>query len=282
MAFRIHDWVQATWGWSVPIPAYFPLLGIGFILGVCVIVRDARRLGIDANHVLNLFVYAAVGIFLGARLFVVLPRLDHYVEHPGEFFQITETGLASHGGFLGGFVVLLAYAAWHRLPLLRLVDSLPRGFAVGLFCARIGCFLEGSCYGLVTGLPWGVRFPAGSVAYGDAPRGALAGGGGALTPPLHPTQLYAAVAAVCLFFLAQWLARRKRFGGEVFFGGLLFYGWMRLAIDALRGDLGGESLFFGVLPTTQLVNALVGLAAALGLAYLSWRFKRTDRLARIA
>jgi len=282
VAFRIHDWVQATFGWSVPIPAYFPLLSLGFIIGIWVIVRDARRLGIDAAHVLNLFAYASVGIFLGARLFVVLPRLDHYLGRPGEIFQITESGLASHGGFLGGLVVLLAYVAWYRLPLLRLGDSLPRGFAVGLFFARIGCFLEGSCYGVVTSLPWGVRFPEGSVAYGDAPLTGLALRGEALTSPLHPTQLYSAAAAVGLFFLAQWLARRRRFVGEVCLSGLLFYGWTRLAIDALRGDLGGESVFFGVLPTTQMLNALVGLAGALGLAYLAWRSKTADRVAEIA
>jgi phosphatidylglycerol---prolipoprotein diacylglyceryl transferase len=282
MAFRIHDWVDATWGWSVPIPAYFPLLGIGFVVGVYVIVGEARRLGIDANHVLNLFIYATVGIFLGARLFVVLPRLDHYLANSGEMFRITEAGLASHGGFLGGLAVLVAYAAWQRLPLLRLADTLPGGFAVGLFFARIGCFLEGSCYGRITALPWGVRFPAGSVAYGDASRAGLAGGAPTLTQPLHPTQLLAAAAAVCLFALALSLARRRRFDGEVFFGGMLFYGCTRLAIDALRGDLGGESLFFGVLPTTQFVNALVGLAAALGLGYLSWRFKRTERVAQLA
>ena len=282
MAFRIYDWIVATWGWSIPIPAYFPLLAVGFVAGVFVVVRDARRLGIDADHVLTLCLYAGTGIFVGARLFVILPRLDYYVAHPGAIFEITEAGLASHGGFLAGVAVIVVYAGSRHLPLLRLADALPRGFAVGLFCARIGCFLEGSCYGVVTRLPWGVRFPAGSVAYGGPRQTPLLGGDVALTPPLHPTQLYAAAAAVCLFVLASWIAPRRRFQGEVFFGSLLFYGGTRLAIDALRGDLSGETVFFAVLPTTQLINALIGLAGVLGLACLFWHFKQVGRPAQVA
>jgi prolipoprotein diacylglyceryltransferase len=96
-----------------------------------------------------------------------------------------------------------------------------------------------------------------------------------LTPPLHPTQLYAAAAGLCLFALAWWLSRHKRFSGEVFFGSLLFYAGTRLGIDMLRGDFGGEALFFSLLPTTQLITAVLGIIAVLGMVLQTWRFKRT-------
>ncbi|MBI4588257.1 MAG: prolipoprotein diacylglyceryl transferase [Candidatus Rokubacteria bacterium] len=281
MAFRIHEWLLTTWGLSIPIPAFFPLLALGFIAGVYVSVREARRAGIDAHQVLDLFLYAALGIIVGARLFVVLPRLDYYLAHPKEIFQITEAGLASHGGFLAGMALITIYAACRGLPFLAVADALPAGFGLFLFLARVGCFLEGSSYGVVTELPWGVRFPSGSVAYAGLLHERLVRGGEPLTPPLHPTQLYSAAAGLCLFALALWLAPRKRFQGEVAFLGLSFYAATRMGIDTLRGDLGDETLFFGLLPTTQLITAALGLAALLGLGYLSWRFKSAKRVGHL-
>lgn len=281
MAFRIHEWLLATWGLSIPIPAYFPLLALGFITGVYVIVREARREGIEVHNMLDMFLYAGIGIGVGARLFVVLPRFDYYLAHPQEVFLITETGLASHGGFLASLAIIIVYIMYQGLPFLPLADALPAGFGLGLFFTRIGCFLEGSCYGVVTQLPWGVCFPIRSVAYAGSLQERLVTSGEPLTPPLHPTQLYSATAGLCLFALALWLAPRKRFQGEVFFGGLLFYAVTRIFIDALRGDLGGETLFFGLLPTTQLITAFLGIAALLGLGYLSWRFKRAGQVGHL-
>jgi len=269
MAFRIHEWLLAQWGLSIPIPAYFPLLALGMIAGMYVIGREARRQGIDINEMITLFAYGLVAVAIGSRLYVVVENLDHFLAHPREIFFFTETGLASHGGFLAGLLVIVVFVRVRRLPFLRLADALPAGFGLGYFFARIGCLLEGSCYGVVTHLPWGVRFPPGSVAYGNPPaEQALVTGGPMLTPPLHPTQLYAAAAGLCLFALALWLAPRKRFHGEVFFAGLLFYSATRVPIDALRGDLGGLTVVFGFLPSIQLVTVCIGLVALLGLGYL--------------
>src|SRR5712691_3780392 len=111
MAFRIHEWLLTTWGVSIPIPAFFPMLALGFITGIWISVRQARRAGIDPHRMLDMFLYAALGIVVGARLFVVLPRLDDYLARPGEIFQLAEAGLASHGGLLAGVAVIVAYVA---------------------------------------------------------------------------------------------------------------------------------------------------------------------------
>lgn len=282
MAFRIHEWVLATWGVSIPIPAYFPLLALGFLAGAYMLVREARRVGIDPQHMLDLFLYGGIATFIGARLLIVLPRLDYYLAHPAEVFQLNEAGLASHGGFLAAMAVMIAYVTYRGLPFLRIADAVPAGFGLGLFFTRIGCFLEGSCYGVVTPLPWGVRFPAGSVAYAGALKDQLVSYTEPLTPPLHPTQLYAAAAGLCLVGFALWLARRKRFQGEVFFGGFLFYAVTRVGIDALRGDFGGETLFFGLLPTTQLITSLLGVVTALGLGFFWWQSTRRAQVSQLA
>jgi phosphatidylglycerol---prolipoprotein diacylglyceryl transferase len=281
MAFRIHEWLLSSWGVSVPIPAYFPLLALGFIAGVYFIAREAQREGIDIDYSLDLLLYAGIGIVVGARLFIVLPHLDYYLAHPKEIFLMAESGLASHGGFLGGLAVIIAYVWYRSLPFLTLADALPAGFGLGLFFARIGCFLEGSCYGVVTELPWGVRFPPRSIAYAGSWQAGVVANGEPLTPPLHPTQLYAALAGLGLFLLALRLAPRKRFHGGVFFGGALFYAVTRLLIDTLRGDLRGETLFFGLLSTTQLITAILGIASLLGLGCLSWRFKRLTQVRQL-
>jgi phosphatidylglycerol:prolipoprotein diacylglycerol transferase len=165
--------------------------------------------------------------------------------------------------------------------LLAVADALPAGIGAILFFARIGCFLEGSCYGVVTQLSWGMQFPRGSVVYAGLLQEGLLTSGEPLTPPLHPTQVYSAAAGLCLVALAWWLAPRKRFPGEVFFGGLLFYAATRGGIDVLRGDFGGETLVFGLLPTTQLITASLGVMALLGLSVLAWRCKRVGRMSQL-
>jgi prolipoprotein diacylglyceryltransferase len=122
-------------------------------------------------------------------------------------------GLASMGGVAAGLIAARPLARVARVPTPRLLDALVPAALLALGIGRIGCFLAGCCYGMPTGVPWGVVFPA------------LGG------PPRHPLQLYSAVADLAI---AYAVCRRKAAPGERGAGALAAFAVARFALETLR------------------------------------------------
>jgi len=177
----------------------------------------------------------------------------------------------------GGLVVFgslptAGAAAWwfarrRGLPFLRLADCVVPGMLLGLAIGRIGCFLNGCCYGGPCDLPWAVRFPPESPPWLDqAARGLLpspdAAGSQAWSLPIHPAQLYAAIDAAMLAAVAMLFTPLSRRDGQVFALVLTLHPLSRLLLEAIRVD---EPPALGTpLSISQLVSlVLLALAAAL-------------------
>lgn len=135
-------------------------------------------------------------------------------------------GLAYYGGFLLAAPVGLWYAKKKQLGVWRIADLTSPLIAFGLFFGRMGCFLNGCCFGQVTSLPWAVDFPQRAT-----PR------------HVHPTQLYEALGALALYALLTFVVRpRKRRHGEVFAWLLVGYGILRFVLEFWRADERGALL----------------------------------------
>jgi len=106
-----------------------------------------------------------VGGVVGARLFFVAHYFDKFRSSPLEVFAIWQGGLELAGGVIAAIIVILFYLRYHKLPIRRYLDVLAVGLMLALVFGRIGCFLNGCCYGKPTELPWGLRFPYDSFAY---------------------------------------------------------------------------------------------------------------------
>ena len=106
-----------------------------------------------------------MGGVVGARLFYVLHYPDKFRSNLLEIFAIWQGGLELAGGVVAAIIVILFYLRYHKLPIRRYLDVLAIGLMLILVFGRIGCFLNGCCYGKPTDLPWGVRFPYNSFAY---------------------------------------------------------------------------------------------------------------------
>ena len=148
------------------------------------------------------------------------------------------------------------FAARRGLSLARLADCVAPGLLVGLAIGRVGCFLNGCCFGGPCTLPWAVRFPAGT---GPAAAHPAADGG---SVPIHPAQLYAALDAALLAVLAVAFTPWTRRDGEVFALVLTLHPISRILLEIIRVD---EPPALGTpLSISQLVSlALLALAAAL-------------------
>ena len=134
---------------------------------------------------------------------------------------------------------------WKGLSFWKCADLLAPSVAIGYAITRIGCFLNGCCYGAPTSLPWGVRFHE----------------HGFLTPPSHPTQLYATAANLLIFFLLTRLERLKRAPGFIFVSYLGLYSIYRFLIEFLRKGYSAQVSLFG-LTQAQVASIVIIVACA--------------------
>ena len=138
---------------------------IGFLACVALIRHLSRGFTDNPQHITNAALYSLIGGVVGARLFFVIHYFDSFRSNPVEVIAIWRGGLELAGGVVVAIIVILFYMWYHKLPIRRYLDVLAIGLMLVLVFGRIGCFLNGCCYGKPTELPWGVRFPYGSFAY---------------------------------------------------------------------------------------------------------------------
>jgi len=138
---------------------------IGFLSGVFVIRHLSRDITPDPQMITNAALYSLIAGVTGARLFYVLHYLDRFRGDWLSVFAVWQGGLEFLGGILLAVTVIFLYLLYHKLPIRRYLDILAIGLMLGLAFGRIGCFLNGCCFGKPTDLPWAVRFPYSSFAY---------------------------------------------------------------------------------------------------------------------
>ena len=138
---------------------------IGFLACVSLISRLSRDFTANPQHITNAALYALVGGVIGARVFFVLHYFDKFRSNPLEVFAIWQGGLELAGGIFTAIIIILLYIWYNKLPARCYLDVLAIGLMLALVFGRIGCFLNGCCYGKPTELPWAVRFPYNSIAY---------------------------------------------------------------------------------------------------------------------
>ncbi len=174
-------------------------------------------------------------------------------------------GLVFYGGLIGGVLAGIAYVRWCRAPLGPVADLVIPYVALAHALGRIGCFLNGCCWGAVTTMPWGVTYPRTLWnAYHEQLTDGLIKKGAKCSLPVHPTQLYEALGCVAIFLLLRFVYRKGAPTGLIVALYMLFYGMLRFTTEFFRGDSARPLLGLTV---SQLVA--FGLMAG-GLIMLTW------------
>lgn len=251
--------VRSPWG-DFTIYTYGVLVATGVLVGLWYARRQAPRVGLDPDHVWNLGIYMVLAALVAAKLWLVALHGDFYWSHPRELFTLgaLQSGGTFYGGLLGAAVVAALYTFFEHIPFLPLSDAYAAGLPLGHAIGRLGCFAAGCCWGKPTWLPWGVTFTSKTAAQ-------LVGT--PLNVPLHPTQVYESAAEFVNFLILVWLARRRRFSGQLFASYAILYGLERGLIEFVRGDPDRTMMFHGSVSLMQLVS--VGMIL-LG-SWLWWR-----------
>jgi phosphatidylglycerol:prolipoprotein diacylglycerol transferase len=150
---------------SLTVKGYGLMLVIGFLLAMHVIRRLSRNITPDPQMITNVSLYSLVAGVVGARVFYILHHFDNFKYNIASVFAIWEGGLELLGGVLAAIAVIILYLRYHKLPARQYLDILAIGLMLALCFGRMGCFLNGCCFGKPCDLPWAVRFPYGSFAY---------------------------------------------------------------------------------------------------------------------
>jgi phosphatidylglycerol:prolipoprotein diacylglycerol transferase len=235
---------------------YSVVADVAFLVGLGLVALEVRRLEIPRWHAFQAGFWALIGAGLGGR--IVYARL-HWIVYDSDWqglLRFWEGGLSWYGALIGGTAFLALYAWTLRRSFWRYADAVAPALALGQAIGRLGCLLNGCCYGAVTDSPLGVNLPD------------LNG----VTLPRYPTQLMEMVVLLALFGVLWGLRRRWPFAGAGFLLYAIIYPAARFAIEFLRGD---AVMSVGPLRATQVLGGIICIAAVGALIALWVRHART-------
>ena len=245
---------------------WFPhgaLIAVGFVVGSWILLRAARREGVDTEALVDVLTWVFIGGLVGTRLVWVVGNWAQ-VGSVVEALMVWHGGMTLFGGIAGGAIAGVLSGRRHRLPTARLLDLAMPGLAAGIAIGRVSDLIIGDHLGKPTGLPWGFRYVGVDPPGTPPPIGAV----------VHPVALYdLLLVSLLLLALVVFLRQPRATGSAV----ALFAGWyalQRLALDFLRTDpvraLG--------LTGTQLASVAVLLGVAAWLVARSRRGAEAHRL----
>ncbi len=239
--------------------SYGLLLAAAFLVGIQLFVVRGVRRGLPEDRLHGVSLLLLVLSIVGGRGLFVLTHWGDYAHDPLGAFRLWEGGLILYGGYILAIAGGIGYLRRARLPVWRVADAIAPSVAVGIAIGRLGCFLNGCCFGLPTRLPWGTHFPPGSYSSYTFPGEAL-----------HPSQLYLAGSGAALFVLLLLLDRKPRFDGWLFWTYVALDAACRFLIDFTRyydqtsflGTIGSLSFNMNqILSGALILTSLVMLAA---------------------
>lgn len=150
---------------GVPLRSYGIMVLLGSIAGIAMSIHRAQQAGLQADEILGLAVLVFIGGVIGARLFYVIEYWDGRIRQDDwwgtlkNVLAFTEGGLVVYGAFVGAMIGFAIYVWRRKLPALAMADIVAPGMMVGLALGRIGCLLNGCCYGGESTSPWAITFP---------------------------------------------------------------------------------------------------------------------------
>jgi len=232
-----------------PIHSYGLMLALSFLFGIWFAGKRAKKNGLDPNVLSDVGFYIIIAAIVGARLYYVLLHFEEFsgnltsIFNPFQGGNLGIGGLVMYGGFIGAIAAGVAYFKIKKHPFLPYADAAAPTVGFGIFLTRIGCFLNGCCYGAPTHSRLGVSFPSNSPAgYYEQQCHATA---------LYPSQLMESAGGLAIALIVLVVGRKKTFAGLQFFLVGLLYSVLRFFIDFTRFYSAQERL--GGLSHNQIV-----------------------------
>jgi phosphatidylglycerol---prolipoprotein diacylglyceryl transferase len=225
----------------ITIYSYGAMVALGFGIAAYLIYKHAARLGLNKEKVVDTTVSILVSGIIGARILYVLINLGYYTARPLEIFDLSKGGLVWYGGFIAGLLTAIIYIRVNKLDFWLVMDLIVPYVALAQAFGRIGCYLNGCCYGFEApaGCTMAVTFPDSLVAR-------------------YPTQLYSALLLLLIYVILRIRQELPHFKGGIFLGYCILYPLKRFIVEFFRGD--NPRIFFGM-TLSQVLSFAVFFAA---------------------
>ena len=252
---------------TIPVYAYGFMLTIAFLGGIFYTIRQAKKENIPSDLILDLAIYVCIGAIIGSRLVYVWLEWPMYKDNLLSILNFRLGGLSFHGGFFGGLLMGIWFVRKKNYSPWKFADMIAPYIPLGYAITRIGCFLNGCCYGIpyrngqhfhylfgwiCSEADWNNYFHHLSVVY------------------RYPTQIYAIILNLIIFSLLHHKRNHNRFPGYLMFLYVIYYSIYRFIVEIFRES---TVLLFGWLRTAQLASLILALAAWLAIVVLDKRYK---------
>ncbi|MGL6105804.1 prolipoprotein diacylglyceryl transferase [Romboutsia sp.] len=228
---------------------YGILMATGMILGTVIALKEAKRVGIKEDDVLDLAIFAIPLGLLGARLYYVIFNWGFYSQDPSQILNFRGGGMAIHGALIAGILTGYVYTKIKKIEFLKMADTVLIGMPLAQAIGRWGNFINGEAHGGPTNLPWGIMV--------DGVR-------------VHPTFLYESIWNLGIFILLWCTRKKKQYEGQIIVWYIGLYSLGRFFIEGLRTD----SLMIGPLRIAQIMSLTGVVGAIIAHMYLSKKVKK--------
>ena len=214
---------------GVDIMWYGILMATGMILGVLLALKEAKRVGISEDDILNLAIVAIPSGLIGARLYYVIFNWSWYSQNLSEILNFRGGGMAIHGALIGGILAGFIYTKIKNINFFKMADTVMLGIPLAQSIGRWGNYINGEAHGGPTDLPWAIMVDGIKV---------------------HPTFLYESIWDLGIFIFLWLFRKNKKYEGQLAIYYIILYSLGRFFIEGLRTD----SLMIGPLRMAQVIS----------------------------
>jgi len=212
------------------------MLALSFLIGIFIAAHRAKKAGLNPDTVSDMGLYVIIAAVVGSRLYYVFLHFD---EFRGDLFSIINPfaggsvgigGLVMYGGFLGAVIAAVIFFKVKKIPHLPYLDVCAPSVGIGIALTRIGCFLNGCCYGAVTKAHsfFCVHYPDPDISPAARYQHIMGAHG------LQPSVLYEAAGGIAVALIIYLAGKKKPFAGLQFYLLFVFYAVLRFVIDFTR------------------------------------------------
>ena len=233
-------------------------LALAYIVGTFIFWKEGKRQGYNEEKLLDLSIITLIAALLGGHLFFVILNWSLFADDLVPILYIWQGGFAYYGGLLAVLLVCSYFINKWKWSFFQIADIAALSVTAALVVGKIGTFLAGFDFGIISSLPWAIQFPN-------------------LVGDRHPVQLYESGVYVLIFLVLYFLYSRNLASsgmksGKIFFIFLILTSLTRAFLEFFRA----QPLFVGPLPLASLISLVVAVLAIFALYYFQVRDLRSD------